>query len=159
MGGLRGRALKFTISFLTGFLIGGLVGVVFFSLLVTYKMDNYYKQISYLENTIENREERLEKLEQSINNQNIIVKDIEVNLTFDKKQINDEIDKIEIEKTIKDKYNSLLGKEVKTIDGHMLVEVVDKRILKIQDRQYKLEVDKLILTEIVAIWVRVEDLD
>ena len=47
---------------------------------------------------------------------------------------NDEIDKMEIEKTIKEKYNILLGKEVKTIDAHIVVEVVDKRILKMGDR-------------------------
>ena len=28
----------------------------------------------------------------------------------------------------------LLGKEVKTVDVHMVVEIVDKRILKMEDR-------------------------
>lgn len=159
MGKLKKKALKFLVCYAGGLLTGILVGAAALSIVISYRMDNYYKQISYLENTIQNKDERLEKLEQSINTQNLIVKDIEVNLVFDKDGNNDEIDKIEVEKTIKEKYNTLLGKEVKSIDPHIVVEIVDKRILKIDDRQYKLHVDKLILAEVVGIWVEVRGMD
>jgi septal ring factor EnvC (AmiA/AmiB activator) len=132
-----------------------LIGVAALSAIVSYRMDNYYKQISYLEHIIRDKDERLEKLEKSINTQSHIIKDIEVNLIFDKGGNNDEIDKMEIEKVIKEKYNTLLGKEVKSIDAHIVVEVVDKRILKIKSGEYKLQVDKLILTEIMSIWIKV----
>ena len=62
---------------------------------------------------------------------------------------------MEIEKTIKEKYKTLLGKEVKTVDAHMVVEVIDKRILKIEGKEYRLQVDKLILSEIMSIWAKV----
>lgn len=159
MGELKRKSFKFTICFITGFLTGILIGIVILSVVVGYRLDNYYKQISYLKNIIRDKDERLEKLEESINIQNFIVKDIEINLVFDKDKNNDEIDKIEIEKAIKEKYNKLIGQEVKTIDVHMVVEVVDKRILKIEDREYKLQVDKLILTEILNMWIRVEKMN
>lgn len=159
MGELKRKSFKFTICFITGFLTGILIGIVILSVVVGYRLDNYYKQISYLKNIIRDKDERLEKLEESINIQNFIVKDIEINLVFDKDKNNDEIDKIEIEKAIKEKYNKLIGQEVKTIDAHMVVEVVDKRILKIEDREYKLQVDKLILTEILNMWIRVEKMN
>lgn len=145
----------FIICFVTGLLAGVLIGIVALSIIVSYRMDNYYKQISYLENIIRDKDERLEKLEKSINTQSHIIKEIEVNLIFDKGGNNDEIDEMEIEKVIKEKYNTLLGKEVKLVDAHIVVEVVDKRILKIQSGDYKLQVDKLILTEIMSIWIKV----
>ncbi|HZK56864.1 MAG TPA: hypothetical protein VFD17_01035 [Clostridia bacterium] len=154
MGKLKKGPLKFIICFITGLLSGVLMGAVALSVIVSYRMDNYYKQVSYLENIIRDKDERLEKLEKSINTQYLVIKDIEINLIFGKGGNNDEIIKIEIEKTIKEKYNTLLGKEVKTVDAHMVVEVVDKRILKIEDKEYKLQVDKLILSEIMSIWVK-----
>ena len=155
MGKLRKRALKFIICFITGLLTGTLIGVVALSVLVSFRMDNYYKQLSYLENIIRDKDERLEKLEKSINTQYLVIKDIEINLIFEKGENDDEIIKMEIEKTIKEKYKTLLGKEVKTVDAHMVVEVIDKRILKIEGKEYKLQVDKLILSEIMSIWVKV----
>ncbi len=156
MGELGKRPFKFSLCFMASFLVGILIGVTVLSVVVSYRMDNYYKQISYLKNIIQDRDERLEKLEKSINTQNLIVKGIEVSLIFDKDKNNDKIDEIEIEKTIKEKYNALLGKEVKNIDAQMIAEVVDKRILKIEDREYKLKMDKLILTEILNIYIKVE---
>lgn len=132
MGKLKEGALKFVICFITGFLAGVLAGIAVLSVIVSYRTDNYYKQISYLEHIIRDKDERLEKLEKSINTQNHIIKDIEVNLIFDKNGDNDEIDRMEIEKVIKEKYNTLLGKEVRSVDAHIVVEVADKRILKIQ---------------------------
>jgi len=155
MGKLRKGALKFIICFITGLLAGVLMSAVALSLIVSYRMDNYYKQVSYLENIIRDRDERLEKLEKSINTQYLVIKDIEINLIFEKGENDDEIIKMEIEKTIKEKYKTLLGKEVKTVDAHMVVEVIDKRILKIEGKEYKLQVDKLILSEIMSIWVKV----
>jgi hypothetical protein len=49
MGKLKEGALKFVICFITGFLAGVLAGIAVLSVIVSYRTDNYYKQISYLE--------------------------------------------------------------------------------------------------------------
>lgn len=155
MGKLKKTGLKFIFCFIVGMIAGILIGVSALSIIVSYRLDMQYKEISYLENTIKDKNARLEKLEKSINTQGVILKNIEIVLSFD----GDEIDGIDIEKTIKEKYTSLLGKEVKTIDADIIIEIVDKRILKIQDREYKLQVDKLILTETLKIFIQVEVID
>lgn len=163
MGQLKKGALKFIICFITGLITGALIGIAVLSIIVSYRIDTHYKQISYLENTIQEKNTQLEKLEQSINTQDLILKEIEVDLIFienedknlEKGQI-DEIDKIDIEKAIKEKYNSILGKEIKSLDPDILVEVIDKRIFKIENREYRLQVDKLILTEILKFSIKVE---
>lgn len=152
MGQLKKNGQKFILCFIAGLLTGILIGTAILSIIVSYRMDMHYKKIAYLETTIQDKNSRLEKLEKSINTQNIILKDIEIILIFD----GDEMDKIEIEKAIKEKYSTLLGKEVKNIDPDILIEVVDKRILKIEDREYKLHINKLILTEVLKIFIKVE---
>ena len=147
--------LNIVSCFVVGVITGVLVGISVFSIIISYRMDMFYEKIAYLENTIENKNVQLEKLEKSINNRNFILKDIEVVLIFD----GDDIDKIEIEKSIKEKYRGLLGKEVKQIDADIITKVVDSRILKIEDREYKLHVNKLILSDTLKLLIKVESKD
>lgn len=152
MGKLRGDNFKYIIYFFTGLIWGILIGSIIITSLISYRMDQHYKEITYLENIILDREAKLEKLEDTINTQYVVLKDIEVHLDFQ----GDELDKIEIEKSIREKYTTLLGKEVKTIDADILIEVIDKRIFKIDKKEYRLRVDKLILTEILKIHIEVQ---
>lgn len=149
---LKYTKFKYKFCFLSGVITGILIGTSALTIKMSYRIDTYYENLAYLENTIEDKNARLEKLENTINTQNLILEDIEIIISFE----GDEIDRIEIEKNINVKYSSLLGKEVESIDADIIAEVIDNRIFQIEDREYKLHVDKLILTEILKIWVEVE---
>lgn len=145
------------ICFIVGILWGVIIGAVSISVLVSYRMDSFYERIAYLENMITDKNEKLSKLEKSINNSNIILKDIQVELGFGElspEQVN-QIDNIEIEKTIKEKFRPLLGKDIKGLDPDILLQVVDKRILKFDEAEYQLAVNKLMLTDVLKLWVQV----
>ena len=64
-----------------------------------------------------------------------------------------DITKINLEKNIKEKYNSVLGKEVEKVDADMLCEIIDNRIMKIDDKEYKLRVKKVILSTTTSICI------
>lgn len=152
---------KFIICFITGLLWGTVIGSLGISILVSYRLDTFYEKISFLEHTIEDKNEKLAKLEKSINNSNIVLKDIIVILEFSnlsQEQI-DQIDNIQIEKAIKEKFRSLLGKEIKNLDADMLMQVIDKRILKFNNAEYQLTVNKLMLSDILKLWVGVSPLE
>lgn len=155
MNQLKKKGLKLKSCFFGGIIIGILIGTVVFNIFVSYRMDQFYQKIAYLEQIVQEKNSVLEKFEKNTNTWSLIIKGIEVVLVFD----GDEIDKIQIEKNIKDKYSTLLGKEVKNVDPDLIFEVVDKRIFKIDDKEYKLKVNKLILTEILKIWISVEPID
>lgn len=152
MGKLKGEKFKYIIYFTTGLMWGILIGTIILTSLVSYRMDKHHREITYLENIISDKDARLEKLEDTINTQYVVLKDIEIYLDFQ----GNELDKIEIEKAIKEKYSTLFGKEVKSIDADIVVEVIDKRIFKLGKKEYKLKVDKLILTEILKLYIKVE---
>ena len=152
MNQVKKKGLKLKSCFVSGIIIGILIGIAAFNILVSYRMDQFYKRIAFLEQTVHDKNAVLDKFEKNIDTRSLIIKGIEVVLVFG----GDEINKILIEKNIKDKYSTLLGKEVKKIDPDLIIEVVDKRIFKIDDKEYKLKVNKLILTEILKIWISVE---
>lgn len=157
----KGTGYKFFICFITGLLWGTVIGSVGISTLVSYRMDNFYEKIAYLEHTITDKNEKLEKLEKSINNSNIVLKDISIVLKFtnlSEEQIN-QIDSIQIEKAIKEKFRTLIGKEIKNLDADILMQVIEKRILKFNNAEYQLTVDKLILSDVLKLWVGVSLLE
>lgn len=155
MGKMKKVIYPFVICFITGLLWGVILGAVAISVLVSSRIDSFYEKIAYLENTIVDKNEKLAKLEKSINNANIVLKDIEVVLEFKgfSEELINQIDNIKIEKTIKEKYRALLGKEVKKLDAEILLEVVDKRILKFEGVEYQLTVNKLVLTDTLKLWI------
>ncbi|MFZ5968334.1 MAG: hypothetical protein ACOYVK_14320 [Bacillota bacterium] len=152
MGRVNLAKWKYFISIMTGIIIGIIIGAFMIIALVSYRVDKYCEEIQKLNAAIEERDERLEKLEQSINSKKLILKDIKIVLIHD----GDEIDKITIEKYAEDKYCKLLGREVKTIDVDILEEIIDKRIFKVANKEYRLKVTKIILTDILEIWIETE---
>jgi septal ring factor EnvC (AmiA/AmiB activator) len=137
--------------FATGFLIGGLIGILAFNCLISYRIDQYHEKIRTLEAVIEDKDTRLEKLEDTINKKRLVVKKIEV--TLEKEE--DELTKITLQKHIKEKLDKFIGREVDKIDADMLWEIIDKRIMKIKDKEYRLKVSKLMVSEVIHIWVEV----
>lgn len=142
--------------FILGLFIGGMVGIIIINLLVSYRIDNYIKEIKHLDKVIEEKDFRLQKLEKNIYNKRLLVKDVEIELRYENEEENDDIVKITLEKHIKDKLKCLLGKEVENIDGDILLEIIDKRIMKIEDKEYQLKVEKIMISKVVKLWIEIK---
>jgi septal ring factor EnvC (AmiA/AmiB activator) len=138
--------------FCTGLLLGGILGIISYNTFISYRIDQYHQKIKTLESVIADKDVRLEKLEEAINNRRLVVKSIEI--TLEKEE--DELTKITLQKHIKEKFDKFIGKEVSKVDPDMLWEIIDKRIMKIKDKEYRLEVSKLMVSETVHIWIKVK---
>lgn len=147
------ETIKYFITLTIGILIGMVIGAVSLNTLISYRIDEYFKEITYLNSVIEDKDVRLKKLEESVNKRKFILGSIEIILICEE---GDEIDKITLNKHIKEKFNNLLGKEVRNIDIEMVAEVIDKRIMKVDENEYKLNVKKILLAEELKIWVEVK---
>ena len=76
MGGIKHKGTQIFMVFITGMILGGLIGILSISTLISYRLDRDYEKIAELQHTIEDKDIRLEKLETSINKQKIILKEI-----------------------------------------------------------------------------------
>jgi septal ring factor EnvC (AmiA/AmiB activator) len=146
--------LKAFTSFLVGLVTGGMIGIMSLTVLISYRLDQFYEEIAELKSVIEEKDDRLNKLEESTNKQRFILKEIKIELTFE----GDEMDEIELKKHIRNKYITLIGKQVKSIDIDLLEEVIDHRIMELGKNRYQLFIRKIILTDILVIWVNVESI-
>jgi hypothetical protein len=155
MGRLKSSNYKFILTITLGIIMGILIGGAIINALISYRIDKYIEEIEYLKASIENKDAKLIKLEESINKQKLILKDIQVVFINE----DDKIDKIEIEKYIKKKFITLIGKEVKTIDTDILEQVINKRIITINNNQYELNIFKIILTDILEIWIKIKPIN
>lgn len=151
-----GRITKagYVLFFLAGFVIGTLLGLISLSAFISHRLDEYHQRIASLSSVIEEKNMTLEKLEDSINKRKLIVKDVEVYLNSKE----DKLVNIELEKHIRQKLGTFIGKEVKKVEGDMLWEVINQRIMKIGDKEYRLEANRLVISEVINIWVEVKQL-
>lgn len=152
MDRIRKYGFKVFTSFLVGMATGGLIGILGMTVLISYRLDQFYEEIAELKSVIEEKDERLNKLEESTNKQRFILKEVKVELIFE----GDEIDEIELKKHIRNKYITLIGKEVKSIDTDLLEVVIDRRMMELGKNRYQLFIRKVILTDVLEIWINVE---
>jgi hypothetical protein len=148
------RRDAYFLFFSTGFIIGGLTGILILNCLISYRIDQYHQRIQTLESTIEDKDLRLGKLEEAIHKKKLVVKNIEVILEYEE----DEMTKITLQKHIKERLGKFIGKEVDKVDPDVLWEVIDRRIMKIKGKEYSLKVSKLVISETIYMTVKVQSL-
>lgn len=154
MDKVRNRTKYFSF-FAAGLFIGGIIGVIVINLLVSYRIDNYIKEIEYLNTTIEDNNIKLEKLQDTIHKNKLIIKEIEVELKFQDEE-DDEIARIALTKHIKEKFNDILGEEVDNINGDLLCEILDKRLMRLDGKEYQLRVARVVISQKIKFWIEVK---
>ncbi len=142
-------SFQYRLCFVTGLAIGLILGIALFTVFVSNKIDHYLQQISLLESVIKEKNIQLEKLEDVVNTRRYVLKKIDVYLEHD----GDDMEKITLQKHIKQKYMLLIGKNLAEVDADMALEVIDQRIMQLGKKQYKLQVKKIVIAEILKIWV------
>ncbi|NLG88749.1 MAG: hypothetical protein GX494_05950 [Clostridiaceae bacterium] len=138
-------AFKYHIS---GIIVGIAIGAILWNLLLAGKIDDLYKRNRYLETMVEDYRTKLEKLERSQQETEQTLKDIIVEINID-----DDIEKMVLQRAVKQKYSVLLGKKTKEIDIDLVIEVVDKRLFRTDRYQYQLHVDRVVLTSELTLWI------
>lgn len=141
--------------FVLGIILGGMIGILTINTLLSYRIDSYIQEITDLKISMEEKNEQVEKLNETLNSRKYIVKDVEIHLECKEEYI-DELLKKDLQKTIKNSVKNVIGKEVRKIDVEMLWVILDGRAIKIGDFSYILKVKKLLVSETVMIWVEVK---
>ncbi|NMB32860.1 MAG: hypothetical protein GX992_01285 [Clostridium sp.] len=149
------------ICLVTGFIGGAIVGCIAASTLISYRIDCYHSEIISLKILIEEGDIKYRKLKESFDNMNkkrFLISDVKVYLLQDGDD-GDNFDKMELTKYIKDKYKDLLWKEVRNIDMDLAVKLVDEHVLVIEGRKYKLDVNRVLASDVFQIWINAKQIE
>lgn len=140
---------SYLIFLLTGFLSGLLLGTILITVYTGHELDKSYQQINELQTTVKEKDARLEKVEDASNKKRFIIKKIHVELQLE----GDELEKSSLVKHIKERYYIILGKEVKDLDPDLLVGIIDNRIMRLDSRSFKLIVQRIVISDVLKVWV------
>lgn len=140
---------RYLIFLLTGFLSGLLLGTILITVYIGHELDKSYQQINQLQTAVTEKDARLEKVEEASKQKRFIIKKIDVELQLE----GDEIERSSLMKHIKERYYIILGKEVKDIDPDLLTGIIDNRIMRLDSRSFRLAVQKIVLSDVLKIWV------
>lgn len=117
------------------FLLGMIAGITILNLLVGPQLDQLIFEREELLSEIESQQTTLDKLEESLaEERRKVIQDLTI-------EIENKIDKHikqELKKDIFEILKSLIGRDISKVDGKLLAETLDGRIIIVEKKSYKL---------------------
>ena len=143
---------------LAAFVLGLAIGAATLNLISGTHLDTAQLEIERLNVKLDEQSKQIATLQETIaQHQEFAVTEIQVAVSFKDAAQNDEINALEIEKTIKDLLKSVRGREVSTIDPVLLVNIVDGRTIEVSNVDFKVKVKILLISEKLLMHVEAEE--
>lgn len=142
-------------------LLGIFLGMALAALRIGGQVDALWIENSRLLDELRTRTERLHLLERQINKQYYLrVTSIEPHVALRAAFSNAEAQSVclTIERQITQILNPLLGKEIKTLDPTLVMQILNQRKVQVNKQNYELSIRTLILSERLIIYVEAKSL-
>lgn len=118
------------------FTLGMIIGVTLLNLVVAPQLDQLIFQREELLSKIESQQTTLDKLEESLAEER---KKVIQDLTIEIENKMDKHVKQELKKDIFEILKSLIGRDISKVDGKLLAQTLDGRIIIVEKKSYKLD--------------------
>ncbi len=145
---------KELLRLLASFILGIIIGAISLNLIVGPQLDKLLFENKELTKQAKEQKERLSKLEESLaKEENEVIKNLEI-------KFDSEVDKHirqQLEEKVFTIVKDLIGKELKKIDPEPLIRALDQRIIKIDDSEYKLDLNWFIFQQETIIYFEIID--
>lgn len=140
-------------SYFSGMLMGLIIGIMIWNMLLAGKIDALYARNLFLETSLEDCKIKLEKAMSAQPEKDQTLREIAVKI-----QLENELERMILEKAVRQKYEVLIGKKTKEIDLDLVIQVVDKRLFRTDMYQYQLLVERVTLSSTLTIWLSVKEI-
>jgi len=143
----KAELMQLIASFILGFIMGALI----LNLIVASEIDNLIYKNRELNSKIKNQNEELKKLEESLSSRKWkVVQKIKIVVeTEENKHI-----KQELESKLYEILNSIIGRQMNKIDGTLISNTVDDRVIIIDGTNYQIDLIWLLLQEETIVKVK-----
>lgn len=143
---------KFLGVFILGLLIGGVITLV----LHGQSYDNLYVEKKEVESYVielQNTIERLEKIQQQ-QTHNLLVREILVQT-----DLSDPVKNVDVRTEVSGLLKDLIGENVETINPELIINIVDNRVIMVEDKQFKLNVRSLVISKTLIVNLSTSELN
>jgi len=143
----KAELMQLIASFILGFIMGALI----LNLVVASEIDSLIYKNRELNSKIKNQNEELKKLEESLSSRKWkVVQKIKIVVeTEENKHI-----KQELESKLYEILNSIIGRQMNKIDGTLISNTVDDRVIIIDGTNYQIDLIWLLLQEETIVKVK-----
>lgn len=146
--------------FISLFFLGLIIGSSLTVFLIGYQVDQLSLENDSLQHKLEACEEEIKELNESLKNKKHVITSIEPIIDFANDDLNSydkESYSLEVAKIIKDYLSSLKGREIEGIDYSIVTQVLENRIISIDEKSFVLDVTTIIISQKVLVYVVVKD--
>lgn len=155
-------AAKFHKGFIASFLLGAICGSIIVTIMIGGQIDSLYYANRELELKLENMTTELEETKANLSKtKDITILRISPEIILPQNlSASQETEKLEfvISKEIMKYYKPIIGQPVKSLEPELLPQIINGRIVKIEQSQYQLFVKTIVLSESLFIEVEVREL-
>lgn len=123
-------------------LLGILIGAVSINTFTGRELDELYYENRELFEELAVKEHRLERLQESLSDyRDPVIKEIAIEIESDEERHREQDIKREVHSILK----PLIGMEVDRIDGALLRQTLDERLIKVEDKSFEISIELVLL--------------
>jgi predicted PurR-regulated permease PerM len=139
---------------LAAFLLGLIIGALILNLIIAHQIDDLIYKNKDLNNKIKNQEDELKKLEESLAQRKWkVIQKLEIIIeTEENKHI-----KQQLESKLYELLKSIIGRQMNKVDGSLISNTIDDRIIIVDDANYQIDLIWLLLQEETVIKVKAKN--
>lgn len=142
------------------FILGLIVGSTATNVLLGHQVDQLFHTNQELEKRLETAESELEVLKKNLaSREKKVITSIEPHVSFTKNgfsKYEKETLKLEIGKIVEEMLMPVKGQELNELDYPIIPQVIDQRLIEVDDKVFRLHVKTVVITEKLLIYLEAE---
>ncbi|HEX7064939.1 MAG TPA: sporulation membrane protein YtrI [Bacillales bacterium] len=150
--------------FIVGFLLGAVVGWVFFIILYGQAQEDQINLINKQKDKIAELKDEKDIWLEDVKEENaklekkLTVQDIQIKFVNKKESELGDTAISNLNREIEKQLSPLLTKDLETVGGNseILIQSIENKIFEIEDNRYRVEVQTLVITSIIKVGVKIE---
>ncbi len=138
-------------KYISLFIIGILMGAAMATIYLGNELDELYVEIQTLEHDLQRSKERADRLEEELQQKeqesgkepSLVVQEIDIVVDYQ----GDDFTRLYIQEYCEEKTSKLLGQEVSNLEPELVFQILDERLIKLEEDEYKLFVNGVVVAE------------
>ncbi|MEN6325605.1 MAG: hypothetical protein ABFD18_05290 [Syntrophomonas sp.] len=141
------------------FILGALTGTALTSVLIGNRIDTLYIENRILQDNLLAANKQIKQLQESYKVKKRVISNISTHVEFAEKNDLTDFEKntleLNVEKNVRDWLSIISGKDVNDVNYLLIPHIINNREIEFENRKIRLQVNMVVISETVNVYVRV----